>query len=69
LGADLTLTDAKEDLVCRHEEALERLRGLEEMVERLQAEKAALKVESDSEWVGGAVRSVQEEVSNIEVVR
>lgn len=50
----------------RHEEALERLRSLEGTVERLQAENAALRVEP--EWSSG-LRSVQEEVSNVDVVR
>ena len=54
----------------RHEEALERVRALEGTVERLQAENAALRVEP--EWSsGGNMRSVsvQEEVSNVDVVR
>ena len=50
----------------RHEEALDRLRSLEGTVERLQAENAALRVEP--EWSSG-LRSVQEEVSNVDVVR
>ena len=54
----------------RHEEALERVRALEGTVERLQAENAALRVEP--EWSSsGNMRSVsvQEEVSNVDVVR
>ena len=50
----------------RHEEALDRVRALEGTVERLQAENAALRVEP--EWSSG-LRSVQEEVSNVDVVR
>ena len=50
----------------RHEEALERLRSLEATVARLQAENAALRVEP--EW-SSSLRSVQEEVSNVDVVR
>ena len=52
----------------RHEEALDRLRALEGTVERLQAENAALRVEP--EWNNGLRSvSVQEEVSNVDVVR
>ena len=42
------------------------MRSLEGTVERLQAENAALRVEP--EWSSG-LRSVQEEVSNVDVVR
>ena len=69
---DSTVVEATAAAVTseRHEEALERVRALEGTVERLQAENAALRVEP--EWSsGGNMRSVsvQEEVSNVDVVR
>ena len=65
-AGDATLVAAAAVSAERHEEALERLRSLEATVSRLQAENAALRVEP--EWSSG-LRSVQEEVSNVDVVR